>query len=139
MSNLNLNYPVMEIALCTVSGDVVDTDKRKFVGDIIVTRRPTIGAGLRELKRYLWLRAEGLEESEWGLLEAESDTDKRRFCIPLERLTQFNNQFDPQKAMDRSIIYQPFMPVDDEGLWLFDQNPINMLGLIYDKEFGVYL
>ena len=100
---------------------------------------PDIGAGLRELKRYLWLRVEGLEESDWGLLEQETDFEKRRFCIHLERLKQFNSNFDPEKAMDQTVIYQPFLPVDDDGLFLVDQNPINVLGLIYDKEFGVYL
>jgi len=139
MSILNLSYPVREIMLCTVSGAVVDTDKRKFVGDIVAVRQPDIGAGLRELKRYLWLRVEGLEESDWGLLEAETDFEKRRFCIHLERLKQFNSNFDPQKAADPDIIYQPFLPVDDDGLFVFDSNPINVLGLIYDKEFGIYL
>ena len=142
MSVLSAKYPVMELCLSTVSGAVVDTDKRKFVGDIIAIRKPTNGAGLRELKRYLWLRSEQIEENDWAVLVQSTQYEKRRFCIPLERLKNFVTDFDVEKAMNREIIYQPFMPVDKQtGLWLYKDscNTIDALGLIYDKKYGIYI
>ena len=142
MSFLNFNYPEMEIALSTVSEAPLDSGhERKLAGDIVGIREPDIGAGLRELKRYLWLRVEGLEENEWDVLASQiKGFDKRRFCIELNRLKQFNVNFDPEQAKDITKIYQPFIPVDEEtGLWLIHPTPINILGLIYDKVHGIYL
>ncbi len=140
MSYINPDYSTMEVMLSTVSYPELDSE-RKLVGDIVEVRKPDIGAGLRELRRYLWLHMEGIEFDEWAILKTGiKGFEKRRFCIPLERLVQFNSAFDPVKAMDTTIIYQPFLPVDEEtGLWLYDPNPINLMGLIYDKETGIFI
>lgn len=138
----------MEIMLSTVSYAPNESGwERKQAGDIVAVRRPNIGAGLRELREFLWLRVEGLEESDWGNLNipnidwnAKKRYDKRRFNIPLQRLVQFDASFDIAKAQDVNIIYQPFLPVDEEtGLWLANPRPINVMGLIHDKQTGIYL
>jgi hypothetical protein len=142
MGQTNPKYPVMEIALSTVSyPDLESGHERKLAGDIVGIRKSNIGAGLRELKRYLWLKVEGLEENEWALIgKSIKGFDKRRFCIPLQRLVQFNASFDMEKAQDVNIIYQPFLPVDEEtGLWLYQPRPMNIMGLVYDKVTGIYL
>lgn len=148
MSLTNPNYPLMEIALSTVSYPQSESGhERKLAGDIVACRRANIGAGLRELKRYIWMRVEGLEEDDWDALKMpvidwsiKQKYDKRRFCVPLERLSQFDASFDYNKAIDTDLIYQPFCPVDETtGLWLYNPTPINVMGLIYDKETGIYL
>jgi len=148
MSKTNIKYPVMEIMVSTISyADLSSGSERKNAGDIVAVRKPNIGAGLRELKRFIWMRVEGLEENDWTNLKLpvidwneKRKFDKRRFAIPLQRLVQFNASFDIAKAQDANIIYQPFIPVDEEtGLWLADPRPINVMGLIHDKETGIYL
>lgn len=142
MGHTNLKFPVMEILLSTVSyAGLKSGHERKLAGDIVGVRHVNIGAGLRELKRYLWLRVEGIEENDYPFLKkGVKGFDKSRFCIPLHRLVQFNSAFDIEKAQDINIIYQPFIPVDEEtGLWLYEPNPMNIMGLVYDKETGIYL
>ena len=62
MSELNLNYPVMEIAINLVNYASLDSGhERALMGDIVAVRKPNTGVGRKEVENYLWMRVEGLE------------------------------------------------------------------------------
>lgn len=149
------DYPVAEIALSLEYGGVLASGhERKIVGDIIAIRKPSAGIGMAEMKRFLWLRVEGLEENEFGtltMLESEeggpgedlTSYDKRRYCIPLERLKALYPDFDINRALDSDDIYQPFLPVDEDGPALYLTSsvvaPLSVEGLVFDKRTRTYL
>lgn len=161
MGETNPTYPVREIALsledCAPHTD--GTKERKLSGDIIVCRVPSQGIGREEAQRFLWLRLDGLEEGQFArLTDAVSDPsgpslsdlpdgtpivvfDKRRYCIPLDRLAQASPGFDVAQALDSTARYQPFLNVDEESPYLFlvDARPMDAHGLVFDKTTGAFL
>ena len=144
MSQLNINYPTMEIAICLVDfAPLVSGHERGLVGDIIAVRKPHYGIGTKELDGFMWLRVEGLEEAEFSkLTNAISSHDKRRYCIPLEKLFELDPNFDIDLAKQSGSNYQPFLFVDDESDYSFileQYKPFNVFGLIYDKVTGDYI
>lgn len=156
MGELNPNYPVMELAISFVSyEELEDGHERLQQGDIVAVRKPGLGIGIRELQNFLWLRVEGLEENEFAVLtdtvvtSAGVEYDKRRYCIPLERITEVDPDFDISLAnQDHTVkfpfnIYQPFLLVDyDEGYYFVLEDghlPFQASGLIFDKETQEYL
>lgn len=151
MSLLDPNYPVKEIAISLFSYAPLSSGHERVIeGDIVAVRDPDIGVGRKEVEEFLWLRVEGLEESEFDRLtdyvqDSTSDIvyDKRRYCIPLERLIEADPEFDINLATDDDRIYQPFLLVDydtDYSFVLEDGHlPFQVSGLIYDKTIGDYL
>ena len=143
MSELNPNYPVMEMAISLVDHAPLESGhERVLAGDIIAVRYPDIGIGLKEAKAFLWIRVEGLEEHELRLLDRSiKGFDKRRYCIPLEKIKEIRPSFDVDLAMDENIIYQPFLTIDYETDYCFilEEPPFQISGLVYDKLTGEYL
>jgi len=151
MGVLNPNYPVMEIAISLVSyAPLASGSERILTGDIAAVRHPDIGVGRKEVEEYMWLRVEGLEEGEfYGLTELIEDStseiiyDKRRYCIPLEKILEVVPNFDIDLALDDDRIYQPFLLVDYDEDYTFVLEdcclPLQISGLIYDKLIGDYL
>jgi len=149
MSDINTNYPVMEIALSLVSYTPLESGHERVIeGDIVAVRNPGTGVGRKEVEEFLWLRIEGLEDSEFDRLTQTVETtagefDKRRFCIPLEKLEELDPEFDIDLALEDDRIYQPFLLVDYETDYSFiledGHLPFEVNGLIYDKVTGEYL
>lgn len=119
-------------------------NERVVSGDIVAIRRPSRGVGFRELSEFLWLRLTGPEVDQLSRLsvsleEAGVVFDKRRFCIPLDRLPA---GVDLARIADPADAYQPFLPVDEEtGLWLEGaaRAPLKVAGLVCDKTTGLFL
>ncbi len=151
MSELDPNYPVMEIAIALVSyAPLASGHERIIEGDIVAVRKPDYGVGRKEIEEYMWLRVEGLEESEFSrLTDYISDStsgivyDKRRYSIPLEKLEELDPEFDIHLAQDDDRIYQPFLLVDYEEDYSFvledGHLPFQISGTVYDKVTGDYL
>jgi len=151
MGDLNPNYPVMEIAISLVSyAPLASGTERILTGDIAAVRHPDVGVGRKEVEEYMWLRIEGLEENEfYDLTELIEDStsgiiyDKRRYCIPLEKIEEIDPDFDIDLALDNDRIYQPFLLVDYDEDYTFvledGHLPLQVSGLVYDKAIGDYL
>ena len=157
MGYTNPNYPVMEIAINIENHAPAGENERSLEGDIIAVRKPLEYIGDKETKTFVWLLVEGLEENEMSRLdevlyepfsidgtfsdENKVKYDKRRFCIPLERLKQVFPDFDIAKARDKNVIYQPFLPVDEDNLSRLPLKvkPLSVHGLVFDKVFGKYI
>lgn len=148
MGQTNPNYPVFEIAISCEHGGTHSggLKERKCVGDIIAIRRPAQAIGSKEMSRFLWLRVEGLEENEMARLtdpiEQNGETyDKRRYCIPLERLQAIVPSFNVNRAKDLNDKYQPFLNVDEEPPYRFigQHRPLNVRGLVFDKLTGRFI
>jgi|SRR3990167_179690 len=144
MGYTNHNYPVMEIAISCEHGGTHTggTKERKCVGDIIAIRRPAQAVGRLEQSGYLWLRIEGLEENEMArLTDPIEGHDKRRYCIPLDRLAQVVPSFNVARARDLADKYQPFLGVDEDPPFRFicSERPFNVHGLVWDKQTGGYI
>ena len=124
---------------------LVELVDRKKVGDIIAVREPGVGIGRKETHEYLWLTVRGKWSDIHALTKPWAENgvkyEKRRFCIPLDRLKEVYPDFDKNRALDLSDFYQPFNPTDKEtGLFLFKNNKVfDIKGLVYDKEKGKYL
>jgi hypothetical protein len=150
MSETNINYPVMEIAISLVSYAPLSSGHERVIqGDIVAIRKPYIGIGTKEATNFLWLRVEGLEESEfYRLTDSISDStseivyDKRRYYIPLERLQEIDQEFDLELALTPDSIYQPFLILDEDTYTFILEDghqPFQVSGLIYDRVTGDYL
>lgn len=147
MGETNAVYPVCELALSLEScTPLAGGHERKLAGDIIACRVPGSGIGTAEAHSYLWLRVEGLEENVCARLtdrveEGGAAFDKRRYCIPLERLQAVVPTFDIARALDPLDLYQPFLVVDEDGPYTFltMTPPLAAEGLIFDKVTGAYL
>jgi hypothetical protein len=119
--------------------------ERRQEGDIVEARPPSPGIGFMEMSRFLWLRVEGLEDALVakfcaGVVDGAERFDKRRYQIPLARLAAVVPGFDPALARDPSLVYQPFLVVDEEsGHYLTAGAPLAAQGLIYDTVTGEYL
>lgn len=141
-------YPIVEMALCVTDAQDLNTGERIKRWDIVGVRMPTSGVGRKERKNYLWIRVEGLSKVTFRALEQVNfDStagvwyDQRRYCIPFHRIKAQFPAFDLTLAVDSSQVYQPFLPVDSDGpwLWLPGQPPLNASGLIVDKKTGLYI
>lgn len=152
MSELDPNYPTMEIAISLVSyAPLTSGHERIIEGDIVAVRKPDQGIGREEAMNFMWMRVEGLEEHEFHKLTdyIEDSTshivyDKRRYCIPLEKIYEIDPDFDVDAALEEKHIYQPFLFVDyDDRSFEFiledGHLPFQVSGLIYDKVIGDYL
>lgn len=147
------SYPTVEIA--------IDVENRppefKQEGDIATIRPPNIGIGLKEAKNRIWLLVDGLEQLEfsnfhYSVLEPYDATgayhphenytryDRRRYCVPLDRLQTVFPSLDLNRARDMNDAYQPFFTLDEDNyLWLTDRIPLSVEGLVFDKVIGDYL
>ncbi len=157
MGETNPTYPVREIALACFSKPDLNGNERIQEGDIVAVRKPNISIGRKEANIYLWLRLEGLEENEMARLadclyepnelNVESGVptgnryDKRRYCIPFDRLKEVYPAFNMEKARDPDVVYQPFLGIDENDLFYFltEEPPFSVSGLVFDKQTGEYL
>ena len=130
--------------------------ERKLCGDIIGFRpvdAPQAGmVGSAERNRYVWVLLE-LTDEEAGIISqpvvggVDQDGrvieyfDKRRYCIPLERLEKIVPSFNPARAKDSGDIYQPFCLLDEDPPWqiMTRARPLGTEGLVFDKVTGGYL
>ena len=151
MSDLDPNYPIMEIAISLVSyASLPSGHERVIEGDIVAVRYPDTGVGRKEIEEFMWMRVEGLEESEFSkltdyVIDSTSQIvyDKRRYSIPLEKIYEIDPDFDIDLALKEDRIYQPFLLVDYDEDYSFiledGQLPFQVSGLVYDKVIGDYL
>ena len=149
VTNLNPDYPVMEVAINLIDNSPLESGhERSLVGDIIGIRNPNIGVGRKEVENYMWLRIEGLEKMEFyrltdSIITSAGKYDKRRYCIPLEKIKEISPEFDIDLALEEDKIYQPFLLVDyDEGYYFVledGQLPLQVSGLVFDKETQEYI
>ena len=142
MGYTNPNYPIFEIALSLEDSapHTGGTKERKLAGDIVAIRRPAQAIGIKEAKTYLWLRVQGLEENNMArLTDSIEGFDKRRYCIPLERLKEIVPTFDITKALDPNVTYQPFLILDEEDYrFLGSEQPFEIEDILFDKQTGKY-
>lgn len=149
MGQTDRKYPTMQIAISVEDCAPIGDTERKQLGDIIAVRAPSDGIGKLEAATYLWLNIKGLEENEFAdlvkpIFNAAGSIvyDKRRFCIPLERLQRAAAFLDITRAVDTTDIYQPFLNVDGDFPYLFfprQYSPLDVHGLVFDKDTGRYL
>ncbi len=139
------DYSSVEVAVSLTSEkDLASGHERKQEGDIIVVRRPLKGIGTAEAKTHLWLKVEGLDKADLDKLTQQVDEDndygKRRYCIPLEQIKKQMSSFDISRALDKDEIYQPFLLVDEDNyLFLVEVAPLQVQGLVFDKNKGTYI
>lgn len=140
-------FLIWELALSVVKKSPLGTQNRIQSGDIVAMRRPQGMIGRKEATDFMWLRMKDLstdqaETMAEGIAEDDPQAtapltlvyEKRRYGILLSELAARFPAFDTSAAMDRSRIYQPFVPIDDHYRCV--QNDILVLsarGLIYDK------
>jgi len=146
------DYPVVEAAIL-VRGSVplASGHERAQEGDIGLVRRPFAFIGRGERSRLLWLRLEGLDWNEIGILNivnAEplndldgSVYDKRRYHIPLDRLKQIARFRDLARVRDINDVYQPFMNIDEETGEVLPspRASFSVHGLVFDKALQDFL
>lgn len=143
-------YPVREITLSvTDENPLASGHERKMAGDIISCYKPGVGTGRKVVSTYLILRVEGFERSQFDRIcqpmeESAPDFffDKRRYCIPFERLKIYMPRLDLDRVRDPDDIYQPFVPLDEDTLLYIEgaeHPPISVVGLVFDKKTGMFL
>lgn len=145
------DYPVREVALAIQDRQpLASGHERMQTGDIIAIRKPSRGVGKKEASQYLWLRIQGPDTNELDKLKGMLDEtgteddpgiefDKRRYCIPLNRLPGF---VDTARVQDPTDIYQPFLPLDEDSLLYLEgsqRKPFRVEGLVFDKLTGRFL
>ncbi len=106
---------VWEVALLV--RDYHDTaNERAKAGDVVAMRKPfghgEVGTGERSL--YLWLRLRANRQLDelnltQTLEEAGTRYEKRRYCIPFDRLAKVAPWLDVGRVEDPADPYQPFM------------------------------
>jgi len=140
--------------------DRMDTTNGETIsaGDIVACGPVVDHIGTKERHAFVWLLIRGLGRSVLDrfediniepLGEAGSHDDlgipylrydKRRFCIPLDRLVQRIPTFNETRALDENDLYQPFAMIDsDNGEVLTWSQPLWAQGLVYDKAKMRYL
>lgn len=145
-------FVIWELALSVVKKAPLADQNRIQDGDIVGIRRPGGVIGRKEALDFMWLRVQNISTDEaFTMLDAIADGDtqdsetittyeKRRYTILLSELATRFPAFDIAAAMDRSRIYQPFVPIDDAYHCI--QNDITVLsarGLIYDKMLDTFM
>ena len=153
-------YPIRTVAICTqdFAPHTNGTKERSLCGDITVIKTPwgqdhgTIGSS--EATQWLWFQLEGLDKNEMGYLSGVNrvpfdpaddgvhiNYDKRRYCIPLERLKKLYPALDIAKAKDATVAYQPFVMTQGDPPYYFLKKPkvFDVQGLVFDKAIGRYL
>jgi len=151
------DFAVVEVAiLVTDHLSLPSGHERAVEGDIIAIRKPRRVMGTKTRSRYLWLLLEGLDWNPMSILDRsniepiplddipnpdEIPYDKRRYCIPLDRLKVVAPFLDLARVRDVADKYQPFLNVDeDTGDHLpSSRTPFSVHGLVYDKAFQRFL
>jgi len=160
------SFPVAEVAIALRSKPDLIGGSRIQEGDIVAVRmadnHASRGIGLKEDKLYLWIRIEGWDLNDFSRLTAKTKEppddfdqleppggteptpyDKRRYCIPLERLKIVMPSLDMEKARDLGVAHQPGLPFDTDGpfnhLEGTEMRPLNIEGLIFDKTIGDFV
>ncbi len=143
-------YPIMELTICLEPHkNLASGHERCQEGDIINVRTPKIGTGLGVPKTHLKILVEGLEVSGFDRLKEpiasgmdDNDDiikpifDKRRYCIPLDRLN-----LDLNRARDKNDVYQPYILTDTDEPYVFlDSSKVfSVYGLVFDKLKGRFI
>ena len=150
MSQFARSYPDVEIAISTQSySPLASGHERVQEGDIVtVVGKLRKSRGIKAGKRYLWVRIYGEEAA---LMEALRDHifdldldgepgkqfDKKRFCVPLQRLKDQFPALDLARARDPDDDYQPFIPFDEDDFRYLEGpelRPFTVWGLVIDKK-----
>ena len=114
--------------------------KKVKEGDIVAVRPPSRGVGLKEMHDFIWLRVEGYDwHTDAGWLTERGNGKKRKHRIPLTallaRAAGLGVAFDATRVRNPADAYQPFLPVDANGVF---QTPVvtsfPKAGLIFDKD-----
>lgn len=151
--------PVVEVALWVYdkrNGPNGEPSAKK--GDIIAVRRErgSFGRGLAEhgnpqRKLVLWVRMQGLDWNDWAAIKrpwTERDDlsnpgvvlEKRRYCIPFDRLAKLRPDLSFDKIEDRSLEWQPDAVIDADTTMALHRGPVlDPIGLIFDKKTMKYL
>ena len=151
-------YPRFSVTL-SVEDCSPTPNERKQCGDIIschyidgtLTDHGDTGTAVPKL--HILLHLEGLDRNEMDLLKAPNEVpfnpegkplaryDKRRYCIPFERLKKVYPTFDIAKAKDPTLVYQPFVLIQGDPPYDFLQKhrSFDVHGLVFDKVEGRYL
>lgn len=136
-------YRTWEVAL--QAADNLETDRVQS-GDIVAVRLPLPYIGKKEFAAFLWVPVTGLDDGDMErladyLLENGVPQEKRRYCIPFDRLQEVMPSFDPIQASNRTQSYQPFQLYDHETGDKLAGNisPLGVQGLVFDKATMRYL
>jgi len=162
-------YPIREVGIYTVSyADNASGTERIKEGDILTIRKPQGAIGQKEGALILWLLIEGLDSSEMDRLNDRMGDnpddlnapifDKRRYCIPLERLFILCPSLNLPRVRDTMDVYQPFLSIEtDQYFYRYTleghdihgirtlpdsavkASPFQVHGLVYDKALRQYL
>lgn len=150
MGDTNPNFPTREIVIALENApDNASGTERIKIGDIIAVRPPGSFIGRLESRRYLWLHIDGLEENTFAIFMKQvfeptdpqgTPYDKRRYCIPLDRLEIVYPALNQTRALDLDDFYQPFLTIDSEDFEILTAgSPFDVNGLIFDKVIGDYI
>ncbi len=140
-------YVTWEIALAISNNrDLASGSERTQEGDIVNVRSPHEGTGGKVRSSILFVLLEGLDSTDMrrlkhSLQETEDGTrfEKRRYCIPFDRLPAF---IDQDRARDPDDIYQPFQLIDEDVNFFIETaalRPLRVEGLVFDKLTGKFL
>jgi len=113
-----------------LTGRVDDNFEHVKEGDIVTVRKPLSYIGRNENNRHLWLLVDGRDSSFMDSLNrnltepldpADATTEvqifeKRRYCIPLDRLKVLALFIDLNRLRDRDDQYQPMIPLEQRSV-----------------------
>ncbi len=109
-------------------------------GDVVDLRPmgEAAGLGLAEVGLVVSVRLAGLEPRDVPGFKAPLPGHKKRLNVPLARLQQRRPDFDLARARNPRDAYQPFQPVDSNGLFVEAKaHPaLPAAGLVRDKKTG---
>lgn len=154
----NREYKTFVMVLSTRSLGEPNGIDRVQTGDVTAVRNRGSGIGGSTLATYLYLLVNGLERLEMERLthsvgepfreDGEYDPDLRpgskrldrhRYCVPFDRLKEYVPRIDVARILDVTDPYQPFMPVNDDNLFITPEPPLNVRGLVWDKVFTRFI
>ena len=136
-------YSTFEMAILLVDLPDNGTHERAKIGDIIAIRLHNLHhCGNAEKGMFLWIPVDGLEDDEMSVFaDSVEGFEKRRYCVPLDRLKELVPTLEMAKVLDPSIKYQPFTLPDEEDFnrYLAPTAPLPIQGSVFDKAIGTYL
>ncbi len=161
MGQTNRKYPTRAVVVRVRNSRALSSGhERGQEGDIIgfcKIGRPAIG--LSEAHEFLWLHLDGLDDLRFDRLKDPltdplvTDSvdfiqyDKRRYCVPFDRLKVVAPFIDLARVRDVDDDYQPFLNIDkddDQPLKyqhyiLTTPRSLRIEGLVFDKALGKFL
>lgn len=131
--------PVMEASLA-LSGHASGDGGEIAVGDIVTMRLPHSHTGKAVPQWVLKVLLTASSGAELRCLGSTASPYRRRYRIPLERLTQLTGITLTTPALFQpDTIYQPLMPLEAGEFLGIAGPPLPIYGLVYDKLHGRFL